>query len=139
MAMIEVNWNPGRRDLRVFGIAALVLTVILAALLHYQKGLAVGWALAIAGLGLVTFVLAFTLPAAARVVYVVLMAITLPIGTAMTIVLMAVFYYGIIAPLGLAFRATGRDLLDLKFTRKPDSYWVPRRPPASLKRYFHQF
>jgi hypothetical protein len=139
MAIIEVNWHPGRRDLRVFGTAALIATAVLAVVLHYRRGLPVPWMGGIFGLGLVVFVSSLVWPNLTRIVYVVMMGLTLPIGMALSFVMMAVLYYGIFTPIGLLFRLIGRDLLGLKFDRRAQSYWVKRRPPENLRRYFNQF
>ena len=139
MAIIEVNWHPGRRDLRVFGTAALVATAVLAVVLHYRRGLPGPWMGGIVGFGAAVFVSSLVWPALTRIVYVVMMGLTLPIGMALSFVMMAVLYYGIFTPIGLFFRLMGRDLLGLKFDRRGESYWVRRRPPENLKRYFNQF
>jgi hypothetical protein len=139
MAIIEVNWRPGRKDLRVFGTAALIATAVLAVVLHYRKGLPAPWMGVIVGLGAAVFASSLVLPKVTRIVYVVMMGLALPIGMAMSFVLMAVLYYLILTPLGLFFRLIGRDLLDLKFGREAESYWVRRRAPETLKRYFNQF
>ena len=54
-------------------------------------------------------------------------------------VLLAVFYYLLITPVGLFFRLTGRDILQRKFDASAESYWHPRRPAGNIKRYFNQF
>jgi len=139
MAIIEVNWNPGRKDLRIFGIAAMTATVILACLLHLKKDLPLQWALCIVAFGLTAFVSSLVLPKAARLIYVIMVALALPVGLVISTVLMAVLYYLLLTPLGLFFRLIGRDALEFKFDRTRESYWVKRRPPESLKRYFNQF
>ncbi len=139
MAIIEANWNPSRKDLRIFGIAALVATVILACLLHLRKGLPLPWAMGIVAFGLVVFVGGLILPKPTKVIYVIMVSLALPIGLVISTVLMTAFYYLLLTPVGLFFRLVGRDELELKFDRGRESYWVKRRPPESLKRYFNQF
>ena len=139
MAIIEVNWNPGRKDLRIFGTAALIATVILGYLLHSKKDLPLQWALVIVAFGLVVFVGSLVLPKPTKVIYVIMVSLALPIGLVISTVLMTAFYYLLLTPLGLFFRLVGRDELELKFDRNKTSYWVKRRPPKSLKRYFNQF
>jgi hypothetical protein len=139
MALVEVNWNPDRRQLRVFGIGALVILTIVAALLHYLRGLPAAWALALSAAGLVIFLTGLASPGLARMIYVTLTVVTLPIGMAVSFVLMAAFYFLILTPVGLLFRLIGRDILCRKFDRNAVTYWVPRRPPETPDRYFHQF
>lgn len=138
MAIIKTNWNPGTRDLRVFGIAALVLTALLSVLLYIFKDLPMGVACGIAGFGIFTFACSLVLPGIARLIYRVLMAITLPIGVVVSFLLMAVLYYLVITPLGMVFGVIGRDALRLRRSANAASYWVPRKRQRELKRYFHQ-
>ena len=42
-------------------------------------------------------------------------------------------------PVGLLLRLRGFDPLSCRFQPEADSYWIPRRPPAELDRYFRQF
>ena len=66
MSIIEVNWNPNKKDLRVFGIGALVATAILAAVLHFGKGLSIKWTFSIVGFGVTVFICSFILPTGAK-------------------------------------------------------------------------
>ena len=83
--------------------------------------------------------LALAAPALLRPVYVALTAISLPIGFVLSHVIMAVFFYLIFTPLGLLFRAMGRDPLCRTIERDAKSYWVRREPVTDARRYFRQF
>ncbi len=139
MALVEVNWSPDRKQLRLFGGGALVILTIVAALLHWFKGLPATWAVALAGAGLAIFLVSLTSPPLTRMIYVALTAVTLPIGIVISFLLMATFYFLILTPVGLFFRLIGRDSLRRKFDRSAATYWLPRRPPETTDRYFHQF
>jgi hypothetical protein len=52
---------------------------------------------------------------------------------------LAMVYYGIFTPIGLGLRLMGRDPLRRRFDPQARSYWVDRRAPADVKRYFRQF
>jgi hypothetical protein len=43
---------------------------------------------------------------------------------------MAVLYFGVITPVALIMRATGRDPLNRRFDPGAASYWVNREPPG---------
>jgi multisubunit Na+/H+ antiporter MnhB subunit len=139
MALVEINWNPDRRQLRVFGIGALAILTTVAALLHYLRGLPAAWAAALSAVGLAIFLVSLASPGLAKRIYVTLTVVTLPIGIAVSFVLMAAFYFLILTPVGLFFRLIGRDTLRRKFDRNAATYWIPRRPPETSDRYFHQF
>jgi hypothetical protein len=139
MALVEVNWNPDRRQLRLFGIGALVILTAVALLLHWLRGLSAPWASAVIGVGLAFFVLSMVSLKLTRVVYVGLTAATFPIGTVVSFVLLASFYFLLLTPVGLFFRLIGRDSLHRRFDRDATTYWVVRRNAETSNRYFHQF
>jgi predicted membrane metal-binding protein len=53
---------------------------------------------------------------------------------------MGLLFFVVITPIALIMRATGKDLLHLKFDRKAKSYWIEREPPGpapeSIKNQF---
>jgi hypothetical protein len=139
MALIEVNWNPEKKDLRSFGWIGLVACCILAGLLYLLKGLAIKWICVIIAVGFVIFISSLVCLTITRLIYVGLTAITLPIGMAVSFLVLTLFFYLIITPVGLVFRLIGRDSMKRKFDSNVDSYWVEHRPTQKLERYFHQF
>ena len=74
-----------------------------------------------------------------RPLYVALTAISVPIGFVVSHTVMAIVFFGLLLPLGIAFRLMRRDLL----SRTPDaarrSYWEPRPPRSDVRRYYRQF
>ena len=52
------------------------------------------------------------------------------LGKVVSPVVLGVLYYGVITPLGLLMRATGKDPLRRKTDRAAQSYWIPREPPG---------
>jgi hypothetical protein len=148
MALIAVNWKPDRRQLRWFGLFCVIGFGGIGTLIFFKQGLfgfefaeatATLTARVLWGLAAVCGVLAGILPAALRPLYVVLTAISLPIGFVLSHVLMAGVFYGLLTPVGLFFRMTGRDPLERKFDRSAKTYWVPRERVTDVKRYYRQF
>lgn len=138
MAMIEINWSPGNKELRNFGRIALIAMLIIA-LLFYWKGLALNWVLIIFSAGVVIFIVSLISLKLTRIIYLGLTLVTLPIGLAISYVLLAVLYFLLITPVGLLFRLIGRDLMHRNFDADTKSYWYRRDPPKTLERYFRQF
>jgi hypothetical protein len=138
MPLIEIDWNPGGRQLRVFGLSALVASAVLAGVFMLLWGLAIVWALAALAIGTAILLCSLVSPRAARVIYVALSAVGLPIGFVVSFVLLAAFYFLLLTPIALLFRLIGRDALHRRFDPARDSYWIARKPTASLDRYFHQ-
>lgn len=86
-------------------------------------------ALAIGAPGLVA-------PGLVRPIYVGLMAVTFPIGWAVSHVLLALVYFGLFTALGLVFRLMGRDRLQMRFDRQAATYWKDRRARPQSRQYF---
>lgn len=147
MSLIEIRWHPPPRELRAFGLiaavfclAGVVWTVTTSSLLGFTLDPATARGTAM-GLGAGVFLcvaLALWAPARLRPVYLALILVTLPIGFAVSHIILAVLFFGLITPIGLLFRLAGRDALTRSFDRRAPTYWV-RRPVASRDRYFRQF
>ncbi len=139
MGLIRIDWHPPPKDLRVFSTAFLVAAGLLGAWLRFGHGAAWPAALAPWGAGAAVFAAGVVRPAAVRPVYVAMMAVALPIGLVVSTTVLAVLYYLILTPIGLAMRLSGRDHLGRRIDPAARTYWVPRRPPDSVRRYFRQF
>ncbi len=139
MSLIEINWRPKSKELRNFGIIALIASVVISLLLYIIKGLGIQWILIISGIGFAIFLSSLISVKLTRIIYLGLTVVTLPIGWIVSFILLATFYFLILTPLGLVFRLIGRDPLCRKFDSATDSYWLTYRPPDTIDRYFHQF
>jgi len=139
MSLVEINWRPKHKELRNFGIIAMIASAVISLLLYVLKGLGIQWVLIISGIGFIIFLSSITSAKLTRIIYLGLTLVTLPIGLVVSFLLLAIFYFLVLTPLGLVFRLVGRDPLGRKFDSAADSYWLSRRPPETLDRYFHQF
>jgi hypothetical protein len=139
MSLIKINWYPGPKELRNFGTISLIASTLIAILLYVLKGLGIQWTAIIFAIGFIIFLSSVISVKLTRMIYLGLILVTLPIGLAVSFTLLAAFYFLLLAPLGLFFRLIGRDPLRRKFDSTADSYWLTRRPPDKLDRYFHQF
>jgi hypothetical protein len=139
MSLIEINWSPNHKELRKFGIISLIASTLIALLLYVLKGLGIQWAAIIFFVGLIIFVSSMISLKVTRGIYLGLILVTMPIGLVVSFTLMAIFYFLLLTPLGLLFRLMGRDSLGRKFDSSTNSYWITRRPPENIDRYFHQF
>lgn len=139
MPLIEINWNPSDKELGRFGRIAIIASILVATLLYATKGLAFKWCVLIVGVGCLFFVCSILSITLIKWIYLGLTLITFPIGMTVSFILLAVFYYLLLTPVGLIFRLIGRDILQRKFDRAAESYWIARRPTNNVKRYFNQF
>jgi hypothetical protein len=136
MSLIEIDYRPSRRQLRVFGTGCVVLLGIVGALLrpgHTSEALAL-WSV-----GGLCGVAALMWPDGLRWVYVGVMLVTWPLGLVMSWVVLALVFYGVITPVGLVMRLLGRDALARRFDRSAATYWVTRRSVEDPERYFRQY
>ena len=139
MSLIEIDWNPKNKQLKNFGKIALVATVIISLLLYFLKGVAIQWISIILGFGIFIFIISLISLKLTKVIYLGMIILTSPIGFAVSFVLLAVFYFLLLTPLGFVFRLIGRDPLCRKFDANAKSYWLSRHPPKGPEQYFHQF
>jgi len=138
MSLVEINWNPEKGQLRMFGLTAVLVLGIAAVILRFVFGVAGIAAILVAGAGLCIFVVSLVSVKAARIIYLGLTFAALPVGFVMSILLMAAFYFFILTPVGLVFKLLGRDALARKFKADTPTYWTSRQHRDDLERYFHQ-
>lgn len=139
MAMMQINWKPSDKTLRQFGFGCLVMLPVLGGVLHWRFAMpleAVWW---MAGAGVLLFAAGLSRPKLLWPFYLVLTAVGFPIGWLISHLVMMVFYFGILTPIGLLFGLMGRDVLHRQRDPKADSYWVRCSRPDSVRRYFRQF
>ena len=136
MQWSDIQFSPSDRLLRQFAGIFLVVFGILAvveATLRHRPQLALVYgilALAVGSLGLVW-------PRAVRGLFVAWSVVAFPIGWLVSTVILGVLFYGLFTPIGLAFRATGRDLLARRRV-KVQSYWRPKPAARTSREYFRQ-
>jgi hypothetical protein len=139
MAMIDINWKPPPRDLRVFSVGFLVFVSALAAYLHWRHGVSLGTCTILWSVAGAIGVLGLAVPRAVLPVFIVLMVVALPIGWVVSHVLLALIYYGMVTPIGLLMRGLGHDPMGRAFDPDAKTYWVERKPVDDTRRYFRQF
>lgn len=139
MSLVEINWHPNQKQLRSFGLIALIASAIISLLLYLLKGLAIHWAIIIFVAGFIIFLSSRFSLRLTKVFYLAITAATMPIGFVVSFILLAGSYFILLMPLGLLFRLIGRDSLNRRFDPTADSYWIAHRPPEDIDRYFQQF
>ena len=81
-----------------------------------------------------------TIPRALKWIYIGWMSIAFVLGFVMAHVILTLFFFLIITPIGLVARLFGQDFLSLKLNRAAKSYWIPREKKAkSPQDYERQF
>lgn len=135
MSLVQLNWNPERRQLKQFGLFSLVLLPFVT-WLWGASGTAIGIAAAI---GAVLAVIGLAAPQVLKPVFLGLSLILMPIGIVLGEVLLFLVYLTVIVPIGLIFKLMRRDRLQLTLDRDCPSYWQDKPRSPSPARYYQQF
>ena len=138
MQWSDIQFNPTTKTLRQFAGLWLVFFGGLGlweALGRGHTTLGAG----LGGLGVAGGVLGLAQPGLLRPIYVAWMVLAFPIGWTVSLLILAVMYYGLFTPIALVFKLIGRDPLER--TRRPglETYWTPKATPTDPRRYFKQF
>lgn len=132
--MITPSWSPTERQLKQFACAAPVGFGLVGWMLA-RFGLQPWWPWTGAGFGLLLLAVGLARPLALRPLYALVIALATPIGWLASTLLMLVFYYLVVAPMGLVFRLFGRDALQL---RGGGSRWRTRPDSRDPESYYRQ-
>ena len=138
MALIEINWNPSRREARQFAIYWLPAFLLVAGFVAWFKALLLASYL-LWGAAIVVSLVGTMFPSLRRPIFVSWMCAMFPIGWVISHLLMAVIFYLLITPLGWMLRLFGHDPLKRKFDRNATTYWVPHARARDKASYFRQF
>ncbi len=137
MKFSDIPLDPTSRMLRQFAGAWLVLFVVLAGYRHFkeQNGMGALVFLGFAQLGMMGLIA----PVSVRWLFIGVTVVTFPIGVVMANILMAVTYYLIMTPIGLAMRLSGRDALRLNMSGHCPSHWQSCERDTDPNRYLKQY
>lgn len=129
--------KTGDRELRKFGLmvgGVLVLLGLLFLWRHPNRTPYFVWP------GGVLLVLGAALPRSLKWIYLAWMSLAFVLGFVMAHVILTLFFFLVLTPVGLVARAFGQDFLNLKLDRAAKSYWRPRerkaKSPADYERQF---
>lgn len=145
--LVKLDLHPGRRQLRQFGFVALVAFGLLGVVILWREGLfganfgRLGPTVAYAlwGLGALSAVFSAVSPEANRPLFVALQVVAFPIAWVLSHVVLAIVFFGVLTPVAVFFRLTGRDPLAKRYDPEKKSYWVDLPEVSDKKDYFRQF
>src|SRR5258705_8707274 len=120
--------STDQRDLRKFGLMVGGVLLVLGLWTLYRHKPA-GPYLATPGALLV--LLGLVAPRSLKGIYVAWMALAFSLGLIVSTVLLTVFYFLVITPIGLIARLCGKDFLTRKKDANATSYWVTRKEPSA--------
>lgn len=137
MALIEINWNPSRAELRQFAGLWLAFSGAIGAVAWWQTH---SWPLAgtLWAVGSGTGLAGLLSPPLVRPIFVASTVVAYPIGWTVSHLLLGLIFHGLLTPIGLLMRLCGRDPLRRSFDRAAATYWIPHEPSEDISRYFRQ-
>src|SRR2546430_459038 len=126
------------RQLRKFGLLVGGVVAVLGLLLWLRGKPHFLWPLA-SGTTLMALGLAW--PRGLKQIYVAWMTLAIVLGFVVSTLLLTVFFFLIVTPVGLVARLLGKDFLRLKLDREAKTYWISRegkgpKAPAEYERQF---
>jgi hypothetical protein len=137
MRWSDIPFRPTNRTLRQFAGLWLVIFGSAAAWQAWEGRDTA--ALVLAALAVTVGPLGLAWPRLLRPVFVGWMVLAWPVGWVVSRLVLACLFYGLFTPLGLLFRALGRDVLALRRRPGQTTYWAPKPMPADPRRYLRQF
>jgi hypothetical protein len=134
MKLIEMNWNPSERQLRQFGLIALVVLPLLGVC----WGVKLAWLIGLIATGSAIALAGWYYPRSLKPLFVGLSLAGMPVGLVMGFLALALVYFIIFTPLAVVFRMFNRDALQRRLDRTAGSYWQPRPQAVGVASYFRQ-
>ena len=135
MKLVELNWRPSDRQLRQFGLTALVALPVLA----WFWGVSASTFWILAGCGVACAAIGYVLPQTLRPLFLGVSLITLPIGIVVGELAMLILFFGVFLPMALVFKLMGRDALLLRPRPHLTSYWLKKAPARNVASYYRQW
>ncbi len=139
MALIALKTDPSRRDLVLFGCVWAPLFCGVLGVAVWDAGDGNSTAFAMWGVGAVVAFIGALRPRWIRPLFISGIYLTAPIGWVVTHAILAFLFYGVVTPIGLVLRLTGREPLKRRFEPQSDTYWVAANRDRDVEGYFRQF
>lgn len=136
MSMVQINWKPDSTELRKFGVSMIVGFAIIGGVLYWRDRTSIAYGCFV--FGAISGLLGLTGTRVALPIYIAWMSVAYVMGNIVSRLLLALLYYGMFTPMGLAMRLGGRDSLRLK---RPEmsTYWIDIPESPREKHYERQF
>lgn len=112
--------KSGKKELRDFGFTVGGVLFLLGGVMLWRHKSAGPYLL---GAGAILAVLGLAAPAILKPLQKFWMALSVVIGSVMSRVILSIVFYGVVTPIGLIMRVTGKDILDQRIDKSKDSYW----------------
>jgi hypothetical protein len=142
--LVKMTWDPSERQLRQFGLCALVALPFMGwfalgrsapATWEFSQVVVFG---AFTSAGMLGGALAWLRPRRLKWVFVAATLATMPIGMVLGEVMLLLMFFMIFTPVAFLFRLMRRDMLQRRFEPNVASYWAPKAQATNAQQYFRQ-
>jgi len=123
----RLDTSPRGLRRAAFGVGGVLLALALVLLWRHR---APAVRLGLAGAGALLLLAGALIPARLRALYLGWMTVALAIGWVMSRLVLTLVFAGVLTPLALLARVTGKRFLTLGPDRAAPTYWVRREPGA---------
>jgi len=138
MALIEINMNPSGRDLKWFGVLALVFFGVVGAIVYSAASTAVA-AVVLWSIGVTLCVVYYAIRPLQIVLYRGWLKLFQPLGWLIAHTLFGLIYFVAFTFTGLGLRAVRYDPLHRRRDPNAKTYWAAHETATDSARYFSQF
>jgi hypothetical protein len=138
MQWSEATRRPTERQLRQFAFLGGAICTSLALWHGWTGGLSTA-ALAYACLAVFLATVGAFRPGWLRPIFIAWMVVVFPLAWLVSHAVLGLVYFGLITPLGLLLRLSGRDALDLRPPSAQDSYWKEKPAAKDPSQYLRQY
>lgn len=122
--------------LRKFGLMVGGVFAVIGAFLLWRD---ISWAIVLVYIGAPLILLGAALPNILRPVYIAWMSLAVVLGAIVTRILLTLFFFLVITPVGLVFKLIGRDALTRKLDRSATTYWIDKEYPITDRSRYENF
>jgi hypothetical protein len=137
--VIQLNTNPPLRIVWQFAVVWLPVFCAIVAAVAWARTHSLAAAMIALAVGATSLAVGVVRPAWMRPVFVGWTLAAFPIGWLVSHLILAIIFYLVMTPIGLALRLTGHDPLRRRLNRSATSYWIEYNPHSRVERYFRQY
>jgi hypothetical protein len=131
------NTKNQKKELRKFGLTFGVVLLLWGFLFLWRKKNLYPYFFISSG---ISIFLAFILPVVLKPFHRFLNALFATVNWIITKSILSILFYAVITPIGIFSKLFGITFLDLKFEKRRDSYWIPKKlTQFNPKNYENQF
>lgn len=139
MAILDINWSPTKRELRIFAMLQIVFCALVAFVIVRRHTQTLEIPLTIVSISAAIGIAGTIFTPLIRLVYRTWMAAVFPIAWVVSHAMMRVIFYLIISPMAVVMRWFRYDPMTRRFDRSAATYWIRRRRTTETSRYLKQY